>query len=121
LKTQWIIYKGKKILLADYSEFGFNHAEAQQEMEEAIRLAQQEPLNSVLTLTLVRGTKVSPAMFSAMQRTANQIKPYARRRAVVGAVGTQLIMLEALNRLMGPKAVRAFDTAEQAKEWLISE
>ena len=123
MKTQWISHKGKKILLADYSGFGFNVAGAQAEMETAIDLALREPPNSVLTLTDIQNTKVSPDMYNQMKLTANRIAPQAVRRAVVGVSGAQRFMLDLVNKLpgqSGSKQLRAFDNLETAKDWLVS-
>jgi len=123
MKTQWINHKGKKILLADYSGFGFNVAGAQAEMETAIDLALREPPNSVLTLTDIQNTKVSPDMYNQMKLTANRIAPQAVRRAVVGVSGAQRFMLDLVNKLpgqSGSKQLRAFDNLETAKDWLVS-
>ena len=123
MKTQWINHKGKRILLADYSGFGFNVAGAQAEMETAIDLASREQPNSVLTLTDIQNTKVSPEMYNQMKITANKIAPFAFKRAVVGVSGAQRFMLDLVNKLpgqTGSKQLRAFDDVETAKNWLVS-
>ena len=120
MKTQWITYKGKRILLADYSNFGLDTEGVKAEMQTAISLVSREPLDSVLTLTDVRGTKGSPEMFNAMKETAAKIAPWARRRAVVSVVGVQRTFLELVNKLSGKKSFTMFDDPEKAKEWLIA-
>jgi hypothetical protein len=123
MKTRWITHKDKKILLVDLSNLGFDVKNAQTEMETAIALASQEPLDSVLTLTDVRGTKLSPDLFDHMQFTANQIAPYAVRRAILGVSEPDHLLLDLFNKLplqSGSKQFISFDDPETAKEWLVS-
>ncbi len=121
MKTQWIHHKGQKILLADYSNFGFDAAGTRSEMEVAIKLASAEALDSILTLTNVENTKLSPEMYEKMKDTAAKIGPYTRRRAVVGIVGTQRKVLDLINKLPGQsgKQLKLFDDLEAAKNWLV--
>jgi hypothetical protein len=121
MKTQWITHKGKRILLADYSNFAMDTAGAKAEMETAISLVRREPSNSVLTLTDVRGTKGSPEMVSLMQSTAGKIAQYARKRAVVGVTGVQRTFVDLINKVSGNKTFVLFDDLEKAKDWLVSE
>jgi len=121
MKSHWITHKGKQILLADYSNFGMNAPALQQEMEDAIALAQAEPLNSVLTLTDVRGTRGSPVTFNLMKNTAARIAPHARKRAVVGVTGIQRTFMDMINKLSDNKTFTLFDDLEIAKDWLVSE
>lgn len=121
MKTQWISHKGKRILLADYSNFGMNIEGAKAEMQAAISLAKHEPPNSVLTLTDVRGTKGSPEMLNLMKDTATKIAPHARKRAVVGVSGIQRTFVDFINKISGTKTFTLFDDLEKAKDWLVTD
>jgi hypothetical protein len=121
MKTQWITHKGKRILLADYSNFAMDIEGAKAEMLAAVNLAKREPPNSVLTLTDVRGTKGSPDMVNLMKDTATKIAPYARKRAVVGVGGIQRTFLDLINKVSGAKTLVAFDDLEKAKDWLVTD
>ena len=121
MKTKWITHKGKKILLADYSNFGMDTASAKAEMAAAVGLAAQEPPSSVLTLTDVRGTKGSPEMVGLMQDTAKKIAPHARKRAVVGVTGVQRTFVDMINKFSGNKTFVLFDDLEKAKDWLAAD
>jgi hypothetical protein len=119
MKTKWITYKGTRILLADFSNFGLDLEKAKEEMEAAIKYANCEPENSVLTLTDIRGTKGSPEMFEAMKATAGKITPFAKKRAIVGITGVQRIFVDMINKLSGNKVLVMFDNMETAKDWLV--
>lgn len=119
MKTQWITHKNKKILLADYSGLGLDTQAAKAEMAVAIKLARQEPLNSVLTLTDVNGTKGSPEMFALMRDTAAQIGPHAQKRALVGVSRVQMTFLNLINKASSSKPFIVFDDLENAKNWLV--
>ncbi len=118
MKTQWIVYKNMRILLADYSNCGMNSDQVKSEMQFAINLASKEPRNSVLTLTDVRGTKGSPEIINLMKDTAAKIAPFASKRAVVGMAGIQRTFMEMINKIFTDKPFSMFDDIEKAKEWL---
>ncbi len=121
MKTNWIDYHNKRILLADYSNFSMDAESVKMEMQAAIDLAKQEAPDSVLTLTDVRGTKGSPQIINLMKDTAAQIGPFARKRAVVGVSGVQRTFLELINKFSGDKPLMLFEDIEKAKQWLVED
>jgi hypothetical protein len=120
MKTQWIMHKGKKILYIDCSNLSFNVATTKAELGGAISLAANEPLDSVLTLTNMTDTKVSPEMYNLLRDTASQIAPRVHKRAIVGVTGIQRSMLDLINKIAGNKTFTIFDDLEAAKNWLIT-
>jgi hypothetical protein len=121
MKTQWIMHNNKKILYIDCSNLSFEAASIQAELNTAISLATREPLNSVLTLTNMSDTKISPEIFNLMKDTASQVAPNAKKRAIVGVTGLQRSMLDLINKLAGKKTFSSFDDVEAAKNWLTTD
>ena len=120
MKTQWITYKGKRILLVDCSNFIFQTDQIKAELDMAVLLASKEPPNSILILSDVRGSKMSPEIFKITKEATSKIAYYARKRAMVGVTTVQKIFLESLNALFPKKQITTFDDIEKAKEWLVS-
>lgn len=52
MKSRWIEHRGKRVLLADYSDFGVNAAALQQEIDVLLDLLRQEPLHSVRVISM---------------------------------------------------------------------
>jgi len=121
MKTRWITHNNKKILYVDCSNLAFDVAIVKAELDTAISLATIEPFNSVLTLTNMCDTKVSPEIFNLLKDTAAKVAPHAHKRAIVGVTGLQRSMLDLINKLAGKKTFSAFDDVEAAKNWLIVE
>jgi hypothetical protein len=120
VKSKFITHQDKRILLADYSGLGVDIKGLKAEMGAAIALAHQEPLNSLLTLTDVRGTIGTPTMLAQMKDTARKIAPHMRKHAVVGSGGVQAAFLN-LGKAAGNKAFVMFDDMDKAKEWLVAD
>jgi hypothetical protein len=120
MKSKLITHQDKRILLADFSGFGVDIKGVKAEMEAAIALAHQEPLNTLLTLTDVRGTAGAPTLLAQMKDTARKIAPHMRKHAVVGSGGMQSAFLN-LGKAAGNKAFVMFDDMDKAVEWLVAE
>jgi len=118
MRTQWIEHQGKQILFIDCSDMVLEPDLVKEELETAFRLASQEPLNSVLTLTNVHRSKMSPETLTIAKQAAKKMTPYAHKRAIVGLTDVQRVFLNALNALFPQKEIRSFEDIEEAKIWL---
>lgn len=119
MKTNWITHQGKKILLVYCSNYIFQADQIKAELDTAFLLASKEPPNSVLILSDVRGSKMSPQSFIVAKEGASKLTPFARKRAMVGVTTVQKVFLNALNALFPKKQIMPFDDIEQAKAWLV--
>jgi hypothetical protein len=119
MKTQWVTFNDKRILLVDCSHYVFGTDQIQAELDTAFLLASKEPLNSVLILSDVTGSKMTPEKLRIAKEGSSKLTPYARKRAMVGVTTVQKVFLNALNALFPQKQIRPFDDIEEAKEWLI--
>ena len=119
MKTQWITHRDKKILLIDVSDYLFQMDQIKAELDTAFLLASKEPPNSVLILSDVRGSRMSPELFKIAKEASAKLTPYARKRAMVGVSTVQMVFLKTLNALLSGKTIRPFDDIEQAKAWLV--
>ena len=111
-----IDYKGKEIVYLDFSDCNVN--EVFEILEMAKKIIRIQPLNSVLTLTNVSGTKYNREVIQAMKEFANDNKPFVKAGAVVGIDGLKKIVYDAITRF-SERNLPAFDDGEKAKDWLI--
>lgn len=121
MKSRWITHGGKRIFLVDYSDFGSNIALIREEAKSIIEAVTREPLNSVLTLSDVRGTTGTLDTLAIMKRVVTSTNRHVRRRAVVGVSGLRQSLLDMVNRVTGNKPFAAFEDIEAAKDWLVKE
>lgn len=111
-----IDYKGKEIIYIDFTDCNVN--EVFEIIEMAKKIIRIQPLNSVLTLTNVSGTKYNREVIQAMKEFANDNKPFVKAGAVVGIDGLKRIVYDAITRF-SERDLPSFDDNEKAKDWLI--
>jgi hypothetical protein len=115
-RIQIIDYKGKEIIYLDFSDCNVN--EVFEIIEMAKKIIRAQPLNSVLTLTNVSGTKYNREVIQVMKEFANDNKPFVKAGAVVGIDGLKKVVYDAITRF-SERNLPAFDDNEKAKDWLI--
>jgi hypothetical protein len=119
MQTKWIDHKNTRILLVDCSNYIFQADKIKAELDLAFQLISNEPPNSVLILSDVHGSKMSPESFKVAKEGSSKLTPYARRRAMVGVTAVQRVFLISLNALFPQKQIQSFGDIEEAKEWLV--
>lgn len=116
-RIQFIQHKAEKILHLD-----FTHAKADeviQIIQEATRVIAAQPANSLRTLTDVTGMSFNAQASEAMKEFARHNKPFVTAAAVVGVTGLKQIIYNAVLKFSGRNLV-AFDSSEEAKDWLVN-
>ena len=117
-RVHFIQHKGKQILRLD-----FTNAKA----DEVVRIANtaktmiaKQPVRSLRTLTDVTQMSFNTAATEALKDLAKHNTPYVNAAAVVGITGLKQIIYNAVVRFSGRNLV-AFDSSDQAKEWLVQQ
>jgi hypothetical protein len=118
LKSRWEMHNNVRIFHFDLSGYGMDDEGIIKETDEADAVLMAEPKNSVRILNDVRQSVGSMKVLQHLQLSADRSSPYISRAAVVGVTGGKLIMLQLVNRFSSSPIV-AFDTIEQAKDWLV--
>jgi hypothetical protein len=118
-RIRFIEHRGKRILFMDFSEMN-GPGEALAELDHARRVIAAEPVNSLLTLTDVTGTRYDGEIIQAFQALAAHNKPYVRAAASVTRTPLQLVALRA-SAVLSRRNLAAFDDLETAKEWLVAQ
>lgn len=118
-KVKWIEKNGKHILIQDLSDCKDANAKA------ILKAFEKEVLNSdkeqINTLTIIKGTKFDPDLFVEMKRMAKSTRPTLAKskRAMVGVdSATRKILFKGLNLFAGGNASIAFETIDEALEYL---
>lgn len=120
-KVKWIEKNGKHILIQDLSDCkDANAKEILKRFEREVLKTDKEVFS---TLTIITGTKFDPGLFAEMKRTAKSVRPVLekRKRAMVGIdTATRRILFKGLNMFAGGNPSLAFDTIEEALDYLSS-
>ena len=120
MRSNWIEYKGKKILFQDFSKLFYNSAAVKAELNEIIKIVTAEPKDSVLVLTDMRDTNVGGDLIPAMNAASAVTKDHVHKTAVLGVIGMKRKLADLLTALTG-QPLKYFDDIESAKNWLVEE
>jgi hypothetical protein len=116
-RVKFVNFKGKEILYLDFS--GCKTDEVFPVIEQAKAVIRTRPEQSLLTLTNVTDTRFDETVSQRMKEFTTHNKPFVKAAAVVGVVGIKKILFEAI-MLFSNRKLHAFETVEQAKDWLAS-
>ena len=99
MKSHWMTHKGKKVFYADYSHLSPEELKA--EVASVLPILCSAPKDSVLSLADVRGTYGTPEAMNIIKGITAKTKSYVHKRAVIGIVGVQKVLLKAVNQFSG--------------------
>ena len=121
-RTRFIEHAGKRILLLEYTDLGSDLGQLQDEIEKTKRVISTQPRGSVLTLTDVRRSSITPANVRAMKELVAHNEPYVKWSAVVvGLTGVYLAGFRAIQALSRRRNLLSFGDLDEAKDWLVSQ
>lgn len=120
MQSEWQTHQGKRVFYCNYTHLGIE--DLQIEMDAVDALLIQEPTNSVLILTDVRGMIGTPQIVNMFKKSASVTKGHIRRSALIGIgfTGPKKVLFDIVIRFSG-QDVTLFDDIEKAKDWLVSE
>ncbi len=117
-RVQFITHKGKKILYFDLSSCKF--AEISDVIAEAKRTVAGQQAASVLALTNVTDTELSKNSSTVIKDFTAHNKPFIKASAVIGVEGLRKVIYNAAMAFSG-RQISAFNTLDQAKDWLAAQ
>lgn len=121
-RTRFIDHRGTRILFLEYTDLGSDANELEAEIEKTKRVISGQPAGSVLTLTDVRGSRITPANVRAMRDLVAHNAPFVKWSAVVvGLTGVYLAGFRAIQALSRRRNLLSFGDLDEAKEWLVSQ
>jgi hypothetical protein len=119
-RTQFIEHEGRQIVYLDFSGIT-DPGQAVAAAEEAKGFFARQPRQqTLLTLTNVKGSHFDTQVVKAMRELVEHNKAYVRAGAVVGLTGLMRVVYTTLLHLTG-RNIRAFETLDEAKEFLVSQ
>ncbi len=117
-RIQFTTYKGKKILIEDFTKLGPGS-----DFEEAIKKAQKtiaaEPEKSVLAVFDATGCSFNTEMLNMVKEFTKANTPYIKKATVVGMSGLLQVALTAVSKFSGREFI-TYKTREEAMDFLAS-
>jgi hypothetical protein len=121
MKSHWIEHKGKRILLADYSELGDDADAVYAEGQFVVQELMNNPGRAALVINDVHGTHASIANSSVLKKILAQTSGLVAKRAVIGLTPTTRYFVNTLIHLTGRGSLVQFDSLEKALDWVVEE
>ena len=116
-RISWIQYKGKEIEIDDFTNLSGD------ELVGIIRANTEIVLkmgkNNILSIADFTNSYASKDVIDALKEVTEKTEHLLDKTAVLGITGVKKILLNALNKITNLGA-KAFNSIEDAKEWLIS-
>lgn len=117
-RMKWITYKGKEILIDDYSNlFPEQFAPL---VKNIVELTFKSGKKDILLIVDVSNSYTNKDAVNAFVEAGKVSRPLLQKTAVVGITGVKKILLNFVNKLSGVNT-KTVSTIEEAKEWLIEE
>ena len=118
-RIRMITHRDRQIAYLDFSDVR-NTEQGLAAIEQARRLIQSQPEQSVLTLTNVAGAHFDAEILSELREMVSQNRRFVVAGAVVGLKGLQRVAYTAMMRITG-RNIKAFEDEDKAGEWLVGE
>jgi len=116
-RVRFVPHKGKQILYHDFSNL-LRIEETMAAIEESRAIVRKQPLGSVLTLTVVTGSRFNREIVEALKELTKGNKPYVKAGAIVGLSGIQRVVYVAVTQFTG-RRLPTFSSVEEAKDHLV--
>lgn len=115
-RVQFVDHQGRRILRTDLSDLDPDHSPAV--LDEARRLVSTLPKErSLLSLLVVRKMRFDPETIDTMKQIGRANEPWVIATAVVGLTAIGRVVARVVSTFSG-RRYAAFETEDQAKEWL---
>ena len=121
MKSHWIEHNGKRIFYADYSGYGDDTQQLQQEMEPAIQVISEQPEHSVLVLANLEGLDSTITTMNLFRKMLPLANAAILKRAILGISGSRRFLQTTMLNVTGNTTIKLFNSREQALEWLAGE
>jgi len=112
-------YKGKKVLIEDFSQMRPG-PEFLAQIATAQKVIASQPQKSVLAVLDATGASFNNEILAAMKDFTKANTPYVKAAAVTGINGLLQVALSSISKFSG-RSFNAFPTREAALDWLVQQ
>jgi len=121
MKSHWITYQDKRIFISDFSNLGYDAVAVGEECQAIKAALRDEQPKSVLAIVNVEETFVNDKIIGAFRQILPTTNKYVRRRAVIGLSGFRRHFIFLVTKFVGNVDFHAFDTLDEARNWIVRE
>jgi len=121
MKSHWLLHKGNRIFITDFSNFGSNAGALREECDAVKAALANEPANSVCTVVDIDGTFVSEGILQAVREIIPVTNRCVKRRAIIGLSGFRRHFIFLVSKFVGDVNYTPFDTMNEALDWTVQQ
>jgi hypothetical protein len=115
-------FHGKKVYMIDFADAGGSKEETIARIVAIEEELMKNPLNSVLALVNVADAFFHFDTLKTFKQFNEKTGPYIKRVAVTGLIGLKKVGFNSVTNSSNRKgSTKAFDSQQQAKDWLLGE
>lgn len=116
-----ITYQNKKIIYLDYSNIGNSKEQAIQLIKAGTVEYAKYPPKSVIALVNVTNLRFDSEVMSVFKEEQDKAAPYEKKVAVFGLNALQRIAYNFISGSNKNVSIKAFDSEQEAKDWLVAD
>lgn len=120
MKSRWMLWKGKRYLYQDFTNFERNLDALRREVDDADEAILREPKGSVLAIADLTGTVTNTQVVDLFKESATRTNGWVAKQAVVGIGGVQKVLAQIVARF-SRQPLHLFTSIEAARDWLVDE
>lgn len=117
-RVRWIEHKGQKIIYNDFSKIHSNDVITVVNDFEKMIMDNKEN-NNLLVLSNMNDAHFFGDAFEEVKRVIKTVRPYIKKRAVIGITGVKAILYKSVNIFAKGTPTKIFNTLEEAKDYLV--
>ncbi len=114
-----IFYENRKIYFSDWTNIS-SVAQALAIMEETTNYIKQLNELNLLEIVDVTNSYATVETLMAIKKIAKEVKKFSKKKAMLGITGAKKVLLNSVNNIANTQ-IRAFDSKEEALEWLVKD
>jgi hypothetical protein len=115
MKSRWMVWKGKRYLYQDFTNFERDVVGLRKEVDDADELILREPKGSVLAIADLSGTVTSTQVVDLFKESATRTNGWVAKQAVVGIGGVQKVLAQIVARF-SKQPLHLFARVDDARE-----
>jgi hypothetical protein len=121
MKSHWVEHKGKRVFIAEFSNFGMDSVALGKEADEIVAALQKEPPHSVISISNVTSTTATKENIEILQNVLPHTNQQVYKRCVVGIDGLRWYFVRFINDFTGKAGMEVFPSLQAALDWIVAD
>ena len=121
MRSHWMIYKGRRVFISEFSNLGTDAAAVREECEAIKAVLEAQKPKSMLVVVNLEQTFVNDGIVQAFRDLLPYTNKYVKRRAIIGLSGFRKHFISLVTKFTGGVNFLPFDSLNEALEWVTTD